>query len=106
VGALGFLGRSKYLGHELQDHEGSAVEVATELPHGSLTEDDWRVLEIRKAFDLPPRAVCESLISTFIEKCAPWMPVVSNDKLRSLQKCSDVATVPWLLLQALFMAGS
>jgi hypothetical protein len=106
TGVVGFLGRSKYLGRELQDHEGSAIEDTTELPHSSLTVDDWKVLNLRKAFDLPPRAVCESLISTFIAKCDPWMPVVSHEILHHLQNGGNLADISLLLLQALFMAGS
>ena len=107
TGAVGFLGRSKYLGgHELEVHEDSAIEDTTDLPHSSLTEDDWKVLNLRKAFDLPPRAVCESLISTFVAKCAPWMPVVHPKTLQHLQNGGDMTHVPILLLQALFMAGS
>jgi hypothetical protein len=96
VGAVGFLGRSTYLDPELQNHEGSAVEDTTELPHSSLTEDDWKVLNIRKAFDLPLRAVSESLISTFVEKCHPWMPVVDSQTLRYLQNGGDMSRIPLL----------
>lgn len=101
----GFLGRSKYLGRELQVHEAAVVEDGADVPHSTLTEDDWKVLQLRRAFELPSRAVCESLISTFIEKCHPWMPVVDDDTLARLQQ-GNMSSTPLLLLQALFMAGS
>jgi hypothetical protein len=101
----GYLGRSAYLGQELQDHEDSAVQDRTDLPHTSLTAEDWKVLDLRRAFDLPPRAVCESLTATFIEKCHPWIPVVDDETLYQLQN-GDMSKTPLLLLQAIFMAGS
>lgn len=101
----GFLGRSIYLGNELNDHEESAAQDDTDIPHRSLTEDDWKVLNLRRAFDLPPRAVCESLVATFIAKCHSWMPIVEDETLYRLQN-GDMSGTPVLLLQAIFMAGS
>ncbi|KAH7327531.1 hypothetical protein BKA65DRAFT_510761 [Rhexocercosporidium sp. MPI-PUGE-AT-0058] len=101
----GYLGHSVYLGHELNDHEESAAQDNTDIPHRSLTEDDWKVLHLRRAFDLPPRAVCESLVATFIAKCHPWMPVVEDEILSRLQY-GNMNDTPVLLLQAIFMAGS
>ncbi|KAH8879723.1 hypothetical protein GQ53DRAFT_738184 [Thozetella sp. PMI_491] len=104
---IAYLGRSKYLGAELQDHEESAVEnlCGLSLPHSSLSVDDMRVLEIRRAFDLPSRAICESLISTFASKCHPWMPVIPTHTLQQLQN-GITSDTPMLLVQALLMAGS
>lgn len=101
----GFLGRSEYLGAELREHEESVVDGNAELPHSFLTEDDIKVLQIRKAFDLPPRSICESLTATFIAKCNPWMPVVSPQTLQNLQN-GRMSETPVVLLQALLMAGS
>lgn len=101
----GYLGRSIYLGNELKDPENSAAQDIIDLPHTSLTAEDWKVLNIRRAFDLPPRAVCESLAATFIAKCHPWMPIVDHDTLYRLQN-GDMSRTPLLLLQAIFMAGS
>lgn len=103
--AAGYLGRSSYLGGELLDQEDATHKESTHVPHSSLTADDIKVLEIRTAFDLPTRATCESLISTFMTKCDPWMPVLSSSVLESLRH-GDVAEVPLLLLQAVLMAGA
>lgn len=105
VGSLGFLGRSKYLGGELLGDEDAVPDENAQLPHSTLTEDDLKVLEIRKAFELPPRAACESLIATFVAKCDPWMPVVSRRTLTALQN-GRMSETPIVLLQALLMAGS
>lgn len=103
--AEGYLGRSSYLGGELLDQEDSTQKESTHVPHSSLTVDDLKVLEIRKAFDLPSRATWESLISTFMTKCDPWMPVLSVPVLEAL-KHGDISEVPLLLLQSILMAGA
>lgn len=97
-----YLGRSKYLGDELEEHEESAVDA--QGVHASLTEDDWAVLNLRRAFDLPGRAVCESLVATFVARCDPWMPVVEPRILQDLLH-GCMADKPILLLQAVLMAG-
>lgn len=103
--AAGYLGRSSYLGGELLDQEDSTHKESSHVPHSSLTADDMKVLEIRTAFDLPSRATCESLISTFMTKCDPWMPVLSGPILENLQH-GEISEVPLLLLQAVLMAGA
>jgi hypothetical protein len=103
--AAGYLGRSSYVGGELLDQEDSTVKDSSHVPHSSLTADDMKVLEIRTAFDLPLRATCESLISTFMTKCDPWMPVLSSLHMEKLQQ-GEISEVPLLLLQAVLMAGA
>ncbi|KAK3669252.1 hypothetical protein LTR78_010859 [Recurvomyces mirabilis] len=105
MSAQGYLGRSKYLSAELETHDASPTDEEAVLPHSSLSEDDWRVLHLRKAFDLPPRSVLESLVSTYVAKCQIWMPLISHDVLTHLQT-GNVAEVPILLIQAVLMAGS
>lgn len=99
-----YLGRSKYLGEDLEEELEGSVAVDPQGVHASLTADDWAVLHLRRAFDLPCRAVCESLVATFVARCDPWMPVVEPKILEDLLhgKMSDK---PLLLLQAVLMAG-
>ncbi|EQL30312.1 hypothetical protein BDFG_07192 [Blastomyces dermatitidis ATCC 26199] len=99
--ASSFLGRSEYLGGEVpinEDQAKSYPAVATE----SLTEEDIRVLQLQHAFDLPPRAVREGLIDTFMKRCAPWMPIVERSWLT--ERYGNQPSL--LLLQAVFLAGS
>lgn len=99
-----YLGRSKYLGDELEEHEESVAVNETHLETSTLTPDDWAVLHLRKAFDLPSRAICESLASTFVTRCDPWMPVVEQDVLQSLLQ-GQMSHIPLIVVQAVLMAG-
>lgn len=101
--ATGFLGRSEYLGDNGTYDESAVNDVNDVIPHSVLSPDDMRVLEIRRAFDLPERATAESLWTTFFERCHPWMPVV--DELDSADyKARD--KLPIIMVQAIFMAAS
>ncbi|WEW59620.1 hypothetical protein PRK78_005098 [Emydomyces testavorans] len=96
-----FLGRSEHIRGEVpfnEDRAGSYPAVVTE----SLTEEDLRILHLQHAFDLPPRAVRESLIDTFMKRCSPWMPIVERSWLTE----SNGHQPSILLLQAVFLAAS
>lgn len=99
-----YLGRSKYLGDELEEHEESIAANESHQAHSTLTPDDWAVLNLRRAFDLPSRAVCESLVATFVARCDPWMPVVERDTLQSLLQ-GRMSEIPLIIVQAVLMAG-
>lgn len=98
------LQRSQYFGdqHTYDEATADAVEV---LPHSSLSEDDLKVLSIRKAFDLPSRAVGEALIATYMARCYPWMPLVDEVALHESLR-DDSPGCPIQLTQAMLMAGS
>ncbi|EEQ29713.1 fungal specific transcription factor domain-containing protein [Microsporum canis CBS 113480] len=62
-----FLGRSEYIRGEVPINEDRAKAypaVATE----SLMEEDIQILQLQHAFDLPPRAVRDGLIDTFMKR--------------------------------------
>lgn len=67
-----------------------------------LSEYYRRFLHDIQAFDLPPRSIRDSLITNFVEKCLPWMPIV--DKMDPDHP--SVTETPILLLQSIFVAGS
>lgn len=92
-----FLGRSEYIPFN-EDRAKGYPAVATE----SLTEDDLRILHLQHAFDLPPRAVREGLIDTFMKRCSPWMPIVERSWLT--ERNGNQPSI--LLLQAVFLAAS
>jgi hypothetical protein len=101
------LGRAEYIG-DSQTYDESAVQdaVVEQIPHSSLSEDDIKVLQIRKAFDIPPRAIAESLIATFLDRCKPWMPLIEEDAMyQFLRTGTKGEGAPLLLMHAVFMAG-
>ncbi|KAM5486568.1 hypothetical protein MaudMau93_004910 [Microsporum audouinii] len=96
-----FLGRSEYIRGEVPINEDRAKAypaVATE----SLMEEDIQILQLQHAFDLPPRAVRDGLIDTFMKRCAPWMPIVERSWL--MERRDSQPSI--LLLQAVFLAAS
>ncbi len=98
-----YLGRGDYLGGNIPFNEDMTTEQGTDVNvHGSLSDADVQVLHIYKAFDLPPRAIRESLIDKYMEHCFPWAPIVD----RSWLDGTDGSQPSMLLLQAVFLAGS
>ncbi|EZG07522.1 hypothetical protein H106_03122 [Trichophyton rubrum CBS 735.88] len=100
-GSTTFLGRSEYIRGEVPINEDRAKAypaVATE----SLMEEDIQILQLQHAFDLPPRAVRDGLIDTFMKRCAPWMPIVERSWL--MERRDSQPSI--LLLQAVFLAAS
>ncbi|KAL5363710.1 fungal-specific transcription factor domain-containing protein [Aspergillus floccosus] len=97
----GFMERAHYF------HDSRSSNSAQDRPYvGSLmdspTEDDFQILQLQRAFDLPPRAIREGLVDTFMKRCAPWMPIVERSWLEDSEDGSPSA----LLLQSVFLAAS
>ncbi|KAJ5360854.1 Transcription factor [Penicillium concentricum] len=98
---LSFMARSRYFDDAVSINE----EQARSYPEGDAdgpTEDDIQLLRLQGAFDLPPRAIREGLINTFMERCSPWMPIIE----RSLLEESGSQKPSILLLQSIFVAAS
>jgi hypothetical protein len=95
------MARSRYFDHAVAINE----EQARSYPEGDAdgpTEDDIQLLRLQGAFDLPPRAIREGLINTFMEKCSPWMPIIERSWLEE----SGSKKPSMLLLQSIFVAAS
>ncbi|KAF9888480.1 hypothetical protein FE257_008587 [Aspergillus nanangensis] len=97
----GFMGRAHYF------HDTEPLSNTQELPYvgdtmESPTEDDIQLLQLQHAFDLPPRAIRDGLIDTFMKRCAPWMPIVE----RSWLEDDEDGAPSVLLLQSVFLAAS
>ena len=100
-GHSSFLGRSEYMGGDIPTNE----DQAKLYPVGAterLSDEDIRILQMQHAFDLPPRAVREGLIDTFMKRCSPWMPIIERSWL--VERHGNQPSI--LLLQAVFLAAS
>lgn len=96
---ISYLGRGEYISNDVPiDGEGDAPEQVARV----LSERDMQVLQIQQCFDLPPRALRESLIDNFWRCCWPWTPIVERSWItaRPHNECSPI------LLQGIFLAGS
>jgi hypothetical protein len=95
-----FLGRSEYIQNKVPINEIQAKSYSPG-PAEAPSDADIQILQFQHAFDLPPRAIREGLIDIFIERCAPWMPIVESNWLIE----TDTNKPSILLLQAVFLAA-
>lgn len=58
-----------------------------------------------KAFDIPPPAARQSLLSAFLDYCNLWTPVLEPKDIHELS-CFDQEKTSMLLAQSLWLAGS
>jgi hypothetical protein len=107
---MAYVGRPEYLPGEFTTGGNSSRDF---MPKSSVPEVDFEFLRLFKAFELPPRAVREGLVSNFLTYCSPWMPVadVEDLQIQSLQNGADSRSAQQghtslLLTQAVFVAGS
>ena len=96
-----YVGRSEYLGGQVPFTEDTTAPQRNHLRGNELSDLDAQILSLRKAFDLPPRTIRESLVDAFMERCHPWMPIVERHWLEDREHPPSL-----LLLQAVFLAGS
>ncbi|PGH13667.1 hypothetical protein AJ79_03516 [Helicocarpus griseus UAMH5409] len=96
-----YLGRAEYISSIVPIDEEDARKY-TVRNDDAPSEAYQKFLHELRAFDLPPRSVRGSLITNFIERCYPWMPIVDNISMEG----DDESEVSMLLLQAIFVAGS
>ena len=101
-----YVGRSSYLSTQVPFTE-DTTPAQKNPPRSSrddpLTAVDLETLRLRRAFDLPPRTIRESLIDAFMDRCHPWMPIVDRHWLEDRDGRQPPSL---LLLQAVFLAGS
>ncbi|KAJ5692909.1 hypothetical protein N7462_002332 [Penicillium macrosclerotiorum] len=99
--SLSFMARSRYFEDTVVINEDQARSYPIGDADGP-SEDDLQLLRLQGAFKLPPRAVRDGLINTFMERCAPWMPIIERNWLED----SGSQKPSMLLLQAIFVAAS
>ena len=114
AGRVAYLGESSNLTLLVHDRHGTADVVHYPLPEnvrGSrarLTELDNVEIDIlhqRRAFLLPPRALCDELIDNYFKWVAPIVPVIN--RTRFMRQYKDPKNPPsLLLLQSILLAGS
>lgn len=98
-----YVGRSEYLSTQVPFTEETAAPQKNPIRKNELSDLDLQTLGLRKAFELPPRTIRESLIDAFMERCHPWMPIVDRHWLEERDGRQPPSL---LLLQAVFLAGS
>ncbi|OCT44472.1 fungal specific transcription factor domain-containing protein [Cladophialophora carrionii] len=94
-----YLGRAEYL---VPIDEEDAKKYTNDDREVIAPEIDLKLLEALRVFELPTRSIRDSLVSDFMQRCRPWMPIVD---LADLQKVGG-REPSTLLLQAVFVAGS
>ena len=67
-----------------------------------LSDIDYQILQLRAAFQLPPRSIRESLNDSFMDRCYPWMPIIERSWLEE----GKGRRISVLLVQAVFLAAS
>lgn len=102
-----------YLGGLVYSNNQSGNYIASSqepLPKPFQDNIDIPLLRPRAVLELPPRAIRQSLISSFKTYCSPWMPIVEASELEKLGennlKLDENGGPSLLLAQALFVAGS
>jgi Fungal specific transcription factor domain len=105
--ADGYLGRSVYHNGD----SGTSITVPRHpTPKELQNELDIALLRTHGALDLPPRAIRESLVSSFVTYCSPWMPIIETSDLKRLNDIhpnmigDDGYSI--FLAQAIYVAGS
>ncbi|KAL9030278.1 MAG: hypothetical protein Q9180_006923, partial [Flavoplaca navasiana] len=114
AGRVAYLGESSNLSLLVHDRHGTTDVVHYPLPDtvkgsgAQLTDLDSIEIDIlhqRGAFLLPPRPLCDELISSFFKWVAPVVPVINQS--RFMRRYQDDKNPPsLLLLQAMLLAGS
>ncbi|OJD16082.1 hypothetical protein AJ78_03715 [Emergomyces pasteurianus Ep9510] len=97
-----YLGRSEYISSIVPIDEEDARKYHVEHDDAAPSEAYQKFLRELRAFDIPPRSVRDSLITNFLERCHPWMPIVDSIVIER----DDASETSMLLLQAIFVAGS
>jgi hypothetical protein len=88
--------------YELIAQDNEMDEASPNSSAGRLCDVDYQTLQLRNAFQLPPRPIRESLNDAFMERCYPWTPIIERSWLEE----EAGKPVSLLLVQAVFLAAS
>lgn len=89
------MGREEYLPGSVPGERLAAVNSARRSSNA-----DVGMLRQQNALEMPPRAIRNALVDSFMQFCEPWTPIVDSNWLDEGQPPSP------LLLQSIFLAGS
>jgi hypothetical protein len=95
-----YIGRSHYEGDTAIDETTARAYALSRQPE--LSELEQKTLELWNVYNLPPRAVHESLVEAFNEYCSPWMPILELTDMLS----RNASSTSLLLSQAVYLAAS
>ena len=87
---------------ELVAHDNGVDVSSQQACAGELSDIDYQILQLRNAFELPPRPIRESLNDAFMKRCYPWTPIIERSWLEE----GSATRVSLLLVQAVFLAAS
>lgn len=89
------MGRAEYL-------PGSIPEDSTSVNSNPRSSNaDMEMLRQQNAFEMPPKGIRDGLISSFMQFCEPWTPILDCSWIDAEGQSKSP-----LLLQSLFLAGS
>ncbi|EXJ72512.1 uncharacterized protein A1O5_05017 [Cladophialophora psammophila CBS 110553] len=95
----GYMERSAYIAPDkFRGEDGSEISYIVPLP----SEITQQIAKLQNAFEIPPRAIRESLFENFWTHCYSWDPIVDRSQVMSM----DPEKISPLLLQSIFLAGS
>ncbi|CEI38443.1 unnamed protein product [Fusarium venenatum] len=101
-----YIGRGHYVADddEIDESSARAFEPA-KIKVGPHANTQKETLVLWKAFDIPPQAARQSLLSAFLDYCNLWTPVLEPKDIQDLS-CFDQEESSMLLAQSLWLAGS
>ncbi|KIL86323.1 hypothetical protein FAVG1_10152 [Fusarium avenaceum] len=104
--ATTYIGRGHYVedDNEIDETSARAFEPA-KIKVGPHAGTQKETLVLWKAFDIPPLAARQSLLSAFLDYCNLWTPVLEPKDIQELS-CFDQEKTSMLLAQSLWLAGS
>lgn len=100
-----YLGRSDYLDTHVLIDEQDASQYQQTHDKTPMSPPHLTVQEFTLD-DIVSRSIRESLVSSFIKKCRPWMPLVDADRIQTIFHEPESAPQPSMLMLSILVAGS
>lgn len=95
----GYMERSAYIAPDkFHGEDGSEINYIVQGP----SETTHQMAKLQKVFEIPPRAIRESLFENFWTHCYAWDPIVDKSQISGV----PLDRLSPLLLQSVFLAGS
>lgn len=98
-----YLGRSDYLDAHVPIDEAHASQYQKSPDHRTTSANPETTLQPLDTEALIPRSMRESLVSSFLKRCWPWMPLLDPETIRSMFESN---APPTFLMLSILAAGS